>query len=95
MKYPGSRVAQFAFSDIFLREYGQMLKPKDWGCTNLDALILALGDIVEVRPLKNLLFVCLFFRSVGVGLSAGPFGPEIREKLEDGGGGGWVFQISN
>ena len=91
-------MAQFAFSDIFLREYGQMLKPKDWGCTNLDALILALGDIVEVRPLKNLLFVYLFFRrvGVGVGLSAGPFGPEIREKLEDwGGGGSWVFQISN
>ena len=49
MKFPGSRVAQFAFSDIFLREYSHVLKPKDWGYTNMDALIRALADVIEVR----------------------------------------------
>ena len=29
-----------------------MLKPKDWGYSNMDALIRALGDVIEVR--KNL-----------------------------------------
>ena len=52
MKYPGSRVAKFAFPEIFLREYDQVLKPKDWGYSNMDALIRALGDVIEVR--KNL-----------------------------------------
>ena len=49
MKFPGSRVAQFAFSDIFLREYSHVLKPKDWGYTNMDALMRALADVIEVR----------------------------------------------
>ena len=49
LKYPGCRVAQFAFADIFLREYGRVLKPKDWGCTGMNALIRALGEVVEVR----------------------------------------------
>ena len=49
MKYPGSRVAQFAFPDIYLREYDHVLKPKDWGYTNMDALTRALGDVIEVR----------------------------------------------
>ena len=53
MKYPGSRVAKFAFLEIFLREYDQWLKPKDWGYSNIDALIRALGDVIEVR--NNLL----------------------------------------
>lgn len=55
LKYPGCRVAQFAFADIFLREYGQVLKPKDWGCNGMNALIRALGDIVEVRQSSWLL----------------------------------------
>jgi len=49
LKYPGCRVAQFALADIFLREYGRVLKPRDWGFTGMDALIRALGDVVEVR----------------------------------------------
>ena len=52
MKYPGSRVAKFAFPEIFLREYDHVLKPKDWGYSNMDALIRALEDVIEVR--KNL-----------------------------------------
>ena len=57
MKYPGSRVAKFAFPEIFLREYDHVLKPKDWGYSNMDAFIRALGDVIEVR--KNL-FLPLF-----------------------------------
>ena len=49
LKYPGCRVAQFAFADIFLREYGQVLKPKDWGSTSMNDLIQSLGDVIEVR----------------------------------------------
>ena len=45
----GCRVAEFAFADIFLREYGQMLKPKDWGFTTMASLLQALGDVLEVR----------------------------------------------
>ena len=52
MKYPGARVAKFAFPEIFLREYDHVLKPKDWGYSNMDVLIRALGDVIEVR--KNL-----------------------------------------
>ena len=54
LKYPGCRVAQFAFADIFLREYGRVLKPKDWGCTGMNALIRALGDVVEVSRQSSL-----------------------------------------
>lgn len=57
MKYPGSRVAKFAFPEIFLREYDQVLKPKDWGYSNMDALIRALGDVIEV---SNNLFSPLY-----------------------------------
>lgn len=60
LKYPGCRVAQFAFADIFLREYGRVLKPKDWGCTGMNALIRALGEVVEVRQSSWLLFFLLF-----------------------------------
>lgn len=60
LKYPGCRVAQFAFGDIFLREYGRVLKPKDWGCTGMNALIRALGEVVEVRQSSWLLFLLLF-----------------------------------
>ena len=48
MKYPGSRVAKFAFPEIFLGEYDHVLKPKDWGYSNMDVLIRALGDVIEV-----------------------------------------------
>lgn len=60
LKYPGCRVAQFAFADIFLREYGRVLKPKDWGCTGMNALIRALGEVVEVRQSSWLLLLLLF-----------------------------------
>ena len=59
LKFPGCRVAQFAFADIFLREYGRVLKPKDWGCTGMNALIRALGDVVEVRQDSWMLLLLL------------------------------------
>ena len=64
LKYPGCRVAQFAFADIFLRDYGRVLKPKDWGCTGMNTLIRALGDVVEVRQssLILLLLLCSFVK---------------------------------
>ena len=49
LKFPGSRVARFVFSDIYFREYGEVLKPKDWGFGNVDELVRALGEILEVR----------------------------------------------
>lgn len=49
LKFPGSRVARFAFLNIYFREYGQVLKPKDWGFGNIDELVRALGEILEVR----------------------------------------------
>ena len=42
-------MARFAFLDIYFREYGQVLKPKDWGFGNVDELVRALGEILEVR----------------------------------------------
>lgn len=60
MKYPGSRVAKFAFPEIFLREYDQVLKPKDWGYSNMDALIRALGDVIEVS--NNLFSPYIYLR---------------------------------
>ncbi|XP_022794519.1 meiosis regulator and mRNA stability factor 1-like [Stylophora pistillata] len=59
LKYPGCRVAEFAFADIFLREYGQMLKPKDLGFTSMASLIQALGDVLEVQGSGNMAAVCL------------------------------------
>lgn len=59
MKFPASRVAQFAFSDIYLSEYGQVLKPKEWGFGNIDALMRALGNILEVQGTGNMAAVCI------------------------------------
>lgn len=42
-------MARFAFADIYYREYGEVLKPKDWGFGNVDDLVRALGEILEVR----------------------------------------------
>ena len=64
LKYPGCRVAQFAFADIFLREYGQVLKPKDWGCTNMNDLIQSLGDVTEVRQSPKLLCSLMSLQSL-------------------------------
>ena len=38
-----------------------MLKPKDWGYSNMDALIRALGDVIEV---SNNLFSPLYILKV-------------------------------
>ena len=64
MKFPASRVAQFAFSDIYLSEYGQVLKPKEWGFGNIDALMRALGNILEVR-IEFFKLVCSLFCANG------------------------------
>ena len=53
-----------------------MLKPKDWGYSNMDALIRALGDVIEV---SNNLFSPLYILK---GLCHGKFHVLITAELK-------------
>ena len=48
MKYPECKVALSTFNDLFCKQYGHHIKPKEFHCRDLTTLLNELTDVVEV-----------------------------------------------
>lgn len=57
IRFPGARVSRIALADIYSHHRGHGIKPQKWGCSNLDSLLLAMSDSIEVRILHTIISI--------------------------------------
>ena len=48
MRYPECKVPFTSFNDLFYKQYGHHIKPKDFQCRDLTTLLNEMKDVVEV-----------------------------------------------